>query len=139
VTEPRRSWYGGGLRFSCHQCGNCCRGSQPGWVYLSAFRIERLARLLGTGVRAFRRDFVTEDENGETVLRLQSNGDCIFWKDGCTVYPERPRQCRSFPFWSENLQSRERWTELKEFCHGVDQGRLYPVEEIRAIFKGRPT
>lgn len=106
---------------------------------MSSFRIERLARLLGTSVRAFRRDFLTKDENGETVLKLHANGDCVFWKDGCTVYPERPRQCRSFPFWRENLLSQDEWTKLKEFCHGVDRGRLYPLEEIRSVFKGRPT
>jgi Fe-S-cluster containining protein len=106
---------------------------------VSTFRIERLARHLGTSVGAFRREFLTEDENGETVLTLRENGDCVFWKDGCTVYPERPRQCRSFPFWSENLVSRGDWTKLEEFCHGVNRGRLYPVEEIRAVFKGRST
>jgi len=132
-------WYADGLRFSCHQCGNCCRGAQPGYVYLTLFRLRRIADLLGVGERAFRREYVARDENGETVLKLKANGDCVFWDEGCTIYPERPRQCRTFPFWSETLRSEGDWSKLKEFCHGVDHGRLYPLEEIRAVFKGRAT
>ena len=82
-------------------------------------------------------DLVTR--NGEAVLELKKNGDCVFWENGCTIYPERPRQCRTFPFWGETLRTPVDWSKLKEFCHGVDQGRLYPLEEIRAVFKGRAT
>jgi Fe-S-cluster containining protein len=132
-------WYADGLRFSCHQCGNCCRGAQPGWVYVTPFRLRRIAGFLGLGERALRREYVTRDENGETVLKLKENGDCVFWDEGCTIYPERPRQCRTFPFWGETLRSPAEWSKLKEFCNGVDHGRLYPLEEIRAVFKGRAT
>jgi hypothetical protein len=136
VSTP---WYEAGLRFSCHQCHNCCRGAQPGEVYATPHRIRRIARLLGISEREFRRKYVTRVDRGETVLTLKENGDCVFWNDGCAIYPERPRQCRTFPFWSESLGSPEDWTKLKEFCHGVDTGRLYPLEEIRAVFKGRAT
>ena len=132
-------WYADGLRFSCHQCGNCCRGAQPGWVYVTPFRLRRIAGFLGLGERELRRQYVTRDENGDTVLKLKENGDCIFWDEGCTIYPARPRQCRTFPFWGETLRSEAEWSKLKEFCHGVDHGRLYPLEEIRAVFKGRAT
>jgi len=138
-TPKTPPWYSGGLQFSCHQCHNCCRGAQPGFVYATPFRLRRIADLLGLGERAFRRDFVTRDGSGETMLKLKENGDCIFWDEGCTIYPERPRQCRTFPFWGETLRSSSDWSKLKEFCHGVDHGRLYPLEEIRAVFKGRAT
>jgi hypothetical protein len=106
---------------------------------VSPRQIERIARFLGLGMRAFRKRFLTKDEAGQRVLRLKPNGDCIFWEEGCTVYPARPRQCRTFPFWSENLGSPEAWEELKQFCHGIDQGRLYPLSEIRSVFHGRAT
>lgn len=73
------------------------------------------------------------------MLKLQPNGDCIFWQGGCTIYKERPRQCRTFPFWGENLGTRGEWKGLKAFCPGIGTGKLYPLEEIRAIFKGRAT
>lgn len=141
MEEPRRReiWYAEGLRFSCHQCHNCCRGAQPGWVYVSPHRIQRIAGFLGMRERRFRSELLSRDEDGETVLKLKANGDCIFWQDGCTIYPERPRQCRTFPFWGENVASPDEWSKLKEFCHGVDRGRLYPLEEIRAVFHGKAT
>ena len=132
-------WYGNGLRFSCHQCHNCCRGAQPGWVYVSPRQIQRLARFLDMNERAFRRRFLREDDNGDTVLELNEDGDCVFWKDGCTVYEARPRQCRTFPFWPEGLESPEAWEEQKAFCHGIDDGRLYSLSEIRSVLKGRAT
>ncbi len=124
---------------SCHQCNNCCRGAQPGWVYASPQQIERICRFLGLGQREFKKRFLTKDENGEPVLRLKPNGDCIFWDDGCTVYPARPRQCRTFPFWRENLETPEAWQALKQFCHGIDRGRLYPLSEIQSVLQGRAT
>ena len=133
------SWHADGLQFSCHQCNNCCRGAQPGWVYVSPQQIERIARFLELGQRTFTKRFLTKDENGKPVLRLKPNGDCIFWDDGCNVYPARPRQCRTFPFWPENLESPEAWQALKQFCHGVDQGRLYPLSEIQSVLHGRAT
>jgi len=139
VPKATTPWYEDGLRFSCHQCGNCCRGSQPGWVYVTPFRLRRIAAFLGRTERSLRHDYVRKDENGDTVLKLKANGDCVFWDDGCTIYPERPRQCRTFPFWGESLGSPQDWSALKSFCHGIDQGRLYPLEEIRAVFKGRAT
>ena len=132
-------WYAEGLRFGCHQCHNCCRGAQPGWVYVTPRRIERIADWLGLETRAFRETYLTRDEEGEVVLVLRPNGDCVFWDEGCTIYSVRPRQCRSFPFWEEILESQESWEEQKSFCHGIDDGKLYSLEEIRAVTRGRAT
>lgn len=51
----------------------------------------------------------------------------------CTVYAARPEQCRSWPFWRENLV-RETWErEVAPLCPGVGQGRLHDAAEIEAI------
>lgn len=88
---------------------------------------------------SFRKRYLAEDENGESVLVLKDNGDCAFWDDGCRIYPARPRQCRTFPFWKETLVSRKSWEELKDFCHGIDAGKLYSLQEIRSVKHGRAT
>ena len=106
---------------------------------MSPHQIVRIARFLELGPRTFKKRFLTQDEDGDPVLRLKPNGDCIFWDDGCTVYPARPRQCRTFPFWPENLESPEAWQALKQFCHGIDRGRLYPLSEIQSVLRGRAT
>lgn len=136
MSEP---WYAEGLRFTCQQCHHCCRGSQPGWVYVTRRRVQAIADSLGLSASAFRKRYLTRDEEGEPALVLKPNGDCVFWDEGCTIYPVRPRQCRTFPFWRETLASRESWEELKSFCHGIDEGQLYPLEAIRAVTRGRAT
>jgi Fe-S-cluster containining protein len=136
MSEP---FYAGGLRFSCQQCHNCCRGGQPGWVYPTRREMERIARWMKLSLYTVRRRFLIKDADGETSFRMNPNGDCIFWDEGCTIYPVRPRQCRTYPFWSENLASRERWEEVERTCHGAGRGRLYRLEEIRSILKGRST
>ena len=132
-------WFSSGLHFSCHQCNNCCRGSQPGWVYVNPRQNEQIAKFLSIDLLSFKRDFLITNEEGDTVLRLKPNGDCIFWDNGCTVYSARPRQCRTFPFWPENLKSRKQWDGLKRFCGGIDNGNYYSLSEIRSILKGSPT
>jgi Fe-S-cluster containining protein len=74
-------------------------------------------------------------------LKEHSNGDCVFLTDeGCRVYPVRPSQCRTFPFWKANLRSERAWDAAKGRCPGMGCGRLYSREEIEQIMAGnQPT
>jgi hypothetical protein len=49
------------------------------------------------------------------------------------VYEDRPRQCRTWPFWSSVLRSRESWEQAKAVCPGIDKGTLVPVERVRVL------
>lgn len=84
----------------------------------------------------FTRKFVRKVGTRYSLVE-KPNGDCVFYDKGCTVYAARPTQCRTFPFWSENLKSRTAWNELSEECPGVGQGQLYSVEEIGLIRRGK--
>ena len=96
-----------------------------------------MARHLNLSVPAFGRKYLRRVEGRRSLLE-HPNGDCIFFKDrGCIVYPLRPRQCRTFPFWPENLRSRRAWEELKDECPGVGKGRLFLLKEIQLIRRGR--
>jgi hypothetical protein len=69
-----------------------------------------------------------------------SNGDCVFYSpSGCKVYPVRPAQCQTFPFWSHVMADRSEWEALAERCPGIGSGRLYEPEEIEAIMNGERT
>jgi len=121
-------WYAWGLNFECLRCGRCCRG-EPGYVWVTLAEISRIAAylqtdrdgLMASSVRRVRR---------RLSLRERPNGDCIFYADGCTIYPVRPRQCRTFPFWPENLTSRRGWGRLADECPGIGHGRLWTRGEI---------
>jgi Fe-S-cluster containining protein len=138
-SNSKPPFYSRGLRFTCHQCHNCCRGGQPGGVYPSHREVERIARWFEMTAHAFRRRYLVRDADGNPGLRMRPKGDCIFWEEDCTIYPVRPRQCRTFPFWPENLKSPEAWAAVRETCQGAGRGKLRRPEDIRAILHGRST
>lgn len=126
--------YRDGLRFSCTRCSRCCRHT-PGYVFLSARDLERLSRALGVAVGEVRSRYCRSVRIGaftRVSLREKPNLDCILWDDGgCSVYASRPLQCRSFPFWSSNLASRESWEEQAAACPGIGKGRRHGRTRIQ--------
>lgn len=127
-------WYADGLRFACQGCGACCR--VEGHVWVGETDIHRLARHLDLTIDELGRRYLRRVGHRYSLVE-KPNHDCVFWDDGCTVYAARPPQCRTFPFWPECLDGREAWDEAAESCKGMNQGRLYSLEEIRAIKSGR--
>ncbi len=127
MPEP---WYQDGLRFRCTQCGDCCTG-EPGYVWVNRDEIEAIARHRGESVDEVTALYTRVAARGRT-LRERTNGDCVFYEKGkgCTVYPVRPRQCRTWPFWSSNVASPEAWAETCRICPGSGQGELISAEEI---------
>ena len=60
----------------------------------------------------------------------------MFWDDGCTVDEVRPTQCRTFPFWPENLETPGAWEAVIHQCPGVGEGKHYELVEIRRLSRG---
>lgn len=135
-------WYADGLRFECTRCGNCCTGP-PGAVWFTEEEGRAMATKVGLDEAEFYRTFARR-ERGRWSLRenLTERGyDCIFLdrdaegRSGCRLYEARPSQCRTWPFWPENLASRESWESARRGtpCPGMGEGPLIPVEEIRIL------
>ena len=129
----QKTFYAAGLRFECTRCSRCCRHT-PGYVFLSRKDIDALLAMLGAEKREFLHRYCRHVSYG-TVKRIslkeKPNLDCIFWEnDGCSVYDARPLQCRSFPFWSVCLSSREEWERFSRQCPGIGRGPLHPKAEI---------
>lgn len=126
-------WYADGLRFNCTGCGDCCTGG-PGYVWVNQAEINALAARLNLPVAEFEKRFVRQVGLRRT-LKERKNYDCVFL-DGesrkCTVYEDRPRQCRTWPFWNSNLKSPEAWQQTCEVCPGSGQGKLYSIDVIDA-------
>ena len=102
---------------------------------MTSEEIEGLASFLEMSIEEFGHRYLRKVGSKYSLLE-RANGDCVFYSGGCSVYPARPRQCRTFPFWSANLQSRSAWKEARKECPGINRGKLYPVEEIRRIQRG---
>jgi uncharacterized protein len=125
-------WYRDGLAFSCTRCGACCTGA-PGFVWVDAQEMARMANYRKQTLDQFTRQYVRRVGRRYSLIE-KPNGDCIFWdkQAGCTVYPARPVQCQTFPFWRENVESSEAWEQVKERCPGAGHGQFFSVEEIEA-------
>tara|TARA_R110002126_G_scaffold105905_9_gene240566 strand:+ start:6031 stop:6456 length:426 start_codon:yes stop_codon:yes gene_type:complete len=129
-------WYENGLQFDCTRCGNCCKsGGEYHFVYIADEEIEPLAQTLGLDVESFLEAHCTEDD-GWTVLKSEGPACQFLAEDGsCSVYAARPVQCRTWPFWTENLEQ-ARWKgPVKERCPGLDQGKRFDADTIDAIAK----
>ena len=125
MTAP---WFDGGLRFACRRCGTCCTG-EPGYVILRAGEADRIAAHLGLEPAAFRAQH-TRRVPGGTSLREEDDGRCAFFAAGCRIYPVRPRQCRTYPFWPRIVASPTAWRQEAAFCPGMDEGPLHAAAAI---------
>ena len=128
---PQRYFFDVGLRFACTQCGQCCTGA-PGIVYVAPNQLQPLAAHLGLSVPDTRQRFLAPWRDGHTI-REKPDGRCAFYEDGCTIYPVRPTQCRTWPFWLNNLRSQTRWDQVAGQCPGIGCGRHYTREEILTL------
>lgn len=134
-SEPA-PWYSAGLRFTCTQCGNCCSGA-PGYVFVSEDESRAIAAYVQLDPTEFRRRH-TRRVGARRSLRERDNGDCEFLvttengKRVCGIYPVRPAQCRTWPFWQSNLSTPAAWETTGRGCPGVNRGALHPLPVIHA-------
>ncbi len=133
-------WYAKGLQFDCTQCGNCCSG-QPGYVWLTISDMERIAAYLKLPVNDFTKRHVRRIGNRYSLTETY-NYDCTFLtrdakgKSGCGIYPVRPMQCRTWPFWDDNLKAPNAWERTDARCPGMCDADA-PKYEIEHIEKCR--
>ncbi len=133
-------WYADGLKFSCTQCGNCCTGP-PGYVWFTQEEAKAIATYLGITPATLRRRYAHRID-GQWSLnehRTDHGYDCVFLdrseagKAKCGIYPVRPVQCRTWPFWPENTDKPSDWHRAARTCPGIDHGNFYPAKEIRVL------
>ncbi len=127
----REPWFKDGLRFECNKCGDCC-GGEPGVVWVKEEEIIAISDYLKMQVDEFGKKFVKKVAKRYSLLELR-NGDCVMFENGCKIYSVRPYQCKSFPFWLQNLETEDEWGALKEECPGIDKGTLYSHKDIKEI------
>ena len=134
-----KPWYHDGLKFTCTRCGNCCTG-ESGYVWINKKEIQEVSEYLGIPQESFLTRHVRQVGVALSLVE-KPNGDCTFYDrqgKGCKIYPVRPRQCRTWPFWDSNLKSEQAWEATCEGCPGAGKGNHHDfveVEKLRSIIR----
>jgi hypothetical protein len=131
-------WYAAGLHFECQGCGGCCSGPAEGYIWVTRPEIGIIADYLKLTAGQLRRKYLKRVGLRTTIIEHKTTKDCIFLQAGadgkkCMIYSVRPSQCRSWPFWLNNLAGPDDWNKAAKKCPGINRGRLYSLEEIEGI------
>lgn len=107
---------------ACETCnGRCCNG-ESGNIHLNRKEIGIISNYLKIDSTTFILDYLRKDSYRLSLKEIKigcDNFSCIFFNheiNSCDIYPVRPKQCRTFPFWE---YFKDRQDELKEECQGV--------------------
>ncbi len=124
--------------FRCSACGKCCQGE--GSVYFTAQDLENIYSYLQYNNESQKKDLykklIQKHSNG--YYTHEANGPCVLLDENkrCSVYPVRPLQCRTFPFWPSVFASPEDLSTTKKECPGISL-KKEPKRETRPTFSAK--
>ena len=124
-----------GINFKCQGSSNCCvsRGSY-GDVYRSKKDLIKIAKYLNVSIKLFKKKYCEFSDGYLHLKETNANGDCQFLENKkCSIYTARPIQCRTWPFWKENMNAKKWNKELIYFCPGIGKGNLISSSMIQKI------
>lgn len=86
-------------KVDCLSCANCCKGYSPRFKTPD---IKRISKLLGMKEGVFIEKYLQEDQEGDFVLQRTP---CAFLGENnyCSIYEDRPSDCRRFPYTDEDV------------------------------------
>jgi hypothetical protein len=122
-----------GLNFQCQRCDFCCTFT-GGMVTATESEFHQIAEFLNLGFIQFLEQYTTEID-GYRSLKSTADGPCIFYQAGCLIYPVRPMQCQTYPFWRDILKSATRWHSAAQNCRGINCGKKWDRETIQSVLK----
>lgn len=140
--DSTNEWYEDGLEFDCTMCGECCTGP-TGYVGFTEAEGRAIAERVGLDYKAFLKKFAHRMKHGGDGYSLnevltEHGHDCVFLdretepgKALCSIHEVRPMQCRTWPWWPENLQTPRAWQQAGRKCEGIGRGAVVTIEQIR--------
>lgn len=131
-------WYAAGLAFECKRCGRCCAGPHEGYVWVTRNQVAAIAAHLGMSDKQMYARYIRKVRGRFSLKERPGSRDCVFLQEAsetqqhCAIYPVRPTQCRTWPFWQSNLSSPDSWSLAGVRCPGINHGKVTPLDQIEA-------
>lgn len=101
-------------RVDCLTCANCCKNYSPRFKTPDVKRISKLLRMRES---VFIETYLRVDEDGDFVVK---SSPCPFLgaDNYCSIYEDRPSDCRRFPYTDEDVIIKRTSLTLKNstFC-----------------------
>ena len=101
-------------KIDCLQCANCCKNYSPRFKTPD---IKRISKVLGLRESDFIDKYLRVDEDGDFVVNEKP---CPFLgaDNFCSIYEDRPSDCRRFPYTDEDVIIKRKELTLKNssFC-----------------------
>jgi hypothetical protein len=101
-------------KVDCLQCANCCKNYSPRFKTPD---VKRISRVLKMKESDFIHTYLRVDEDGDFVARSLP---CPFLgaDNFCSIYEDRPSDCRRFPYTDEDVIIKRKALTLKNssFC-----------------------
>ena len=102
------------IKIDCLQCANCCKNYSPRFKTPD---IKRISKVLKLRESEFIEKYLRVDEEGDFVVKSKP---CPFLGSGnyCSIYEDRPSDCRRFPYTDEDVFIKRKELTLKNstFC-----------------------
>jgi len=139
IDTRKAPWYVAGLAFECQGCGSCCAGPGEGYVWVTQDEIAAIAEYLSITPDEMHKSYLRRVSRRYSLREDQRTKDCVFLSPDqgqgrrCAIYPVRPTQCRTWPFWPANLRRPGAWVRAAMKCRGINRGRLIPFDRIEAM------
>lgn len=98
----------------CLKCARCCKGYSPRF---KGPDIKRISRVMGMKETIFIEKYLVYDDEGDYVAK---STPCPFLASDnkCSIYEERPSDCRRFPYTDEDVLLKRPHLTIKNshFC-----------------------
>jgi len=116
-------------KVDCLACARCCKSFSPRFKTPD---VKRIAKAMGMRESVFIETYLRVDEEGDFVVK---SSPCPFLgaDNHCSVYEDRPSDCRRFPYTDEDVLIKRPVLTLKstEFCPIT----YYVIEKLMAAQK----
>jgi Fe-S-cluster containining protein len=107
---------------ACEACGGACCTGASGYIWTKYSEIEAMANFLELTVEEFATIYLKKVKHRYSIIEKKIDDDnfaCIFFDEKlkqCGIYPVRPRQCKTFPFWETFKNNKQ---EVINECPGI--------------------